>query len=136
MNLDITMLWGILLTSATLKCWIAQIITAFSPKLAFQLNVLAKGLSKEEIHQRKRQALWDSLSLWILPVAGILLIFQNKNWYLPGLLGSGMYLYFSGRGIVINRTIQQQNKKEDVLLLFWATLSIITIFLALFAIKP
>ena len=129
MNLDITVLWGILLTSATLKCWIAQILIAFSPKIALQLKLLPKDLSKEEKKHKRTQAQWDTLSLWVLPAAGILLIIQNKSWYLAGLLGSGIYIYFAGRGIVTNRTLSRP-KKEDAFLLFWAGLSIITIVLA------
>jgi len=45
------------------------------------------------------EARWDSLTLWTMVVAGVLLIVDHSAWAYFGLVGSGMYIYFSGRGI-------------------------------------
>ncbi|MBK5109070.1 MAG: hypothetical protein JJE12_13110 [Anaerolineales bacterium] len=54
------------------------------------------------------EAYWDTLVLWTLPVAGILLIMNNPAWVYFGLIGGGMYLYFTGRGILVRRKMQNQ----------------------------
>ena len=45
------------------------------------------------------EAKWDSLTLWTLPVAGILIMFNSSLWVYFGLVGGSMYLYFAGRAI-------------------------------------
>ena len=45
------------------------------------------------------EAIWDSVTLWTLPLAGVLLLLNNPLWVYFGLVGGGMYLYFAGRGL-------------------------------------
>lgn len=55
------------------------------------------------------EAIWGALSLWTLTIAGILLIIIiNKTlWTYFGLIGGGMYLYFAGRGVASQLTMQR-----------------------------
>ncbi|MDC1142131.1 hypothetical protein OAU50_03495 [Planctomycetota bacterium] len=47
----------------------------------------------------RAESAWDSLTLWILPLAAVLHFIGNTHWVAIGLLGGGMFLYFAGRGI-------------------------------------
>ncbi len=52
------------------------------------------------------EALWDTLTLWIMPVAGVLLVIDSTAWPYFGLVGGGMYVYFAGRGLFTRRALQ------------------------------
>ena len=75
----------------------------------------------------------------MLPVAGILLLIDSPYWAYFGLVGGGMYVYFTGRGIVVRRMMQRQGisiGKPDTLKLFyaflvlWGLTGLVTIYLA------
>ena len=51
------------------------------------------------------EALWDTFTLWVLPLAGVLLVLDLEAWAYFGLLGGGMYLYFGGRGVATRLAI-------------------------------
>ena len=87
-------------------------------------------------------AYWDTAVLWTLPVAGILLILNNPLWAYFSLVGSGMYLYFAGRGIVVRKLMQQRSiriglqkdlKVAYLFLTIWGVTAVITIVMATFA---
>ena len=86
------------------------------------------------------QAIWDAISLWTLPFSGILLLMNNYLWSYFGLIGGSMYLYFVGRGIVSQLTMQRHRinigkakklKVKYMILILWGLIAIITIVLAL-----
>jgi hypothetical protein len=88
------------------------------------------------------EALWDTLTLWTMLVAGVLLVLDVSAWAYFGLVGGGMYVYFAGRGIVTRRAIQQrgyrvgaaQNVKLGyVFLAVWGVMGLITIAAAVAA---
>ena len=54
------------------------------------------------------EAAWDLLSLWVLPLAGILLLVGNLAWAYLGLIGGGAYVYFAGRGILSRLQLQRR----------------------------
>ena len=75
-----------------------------------------------------------------MPVAGILLILDNQYWVYFGLIGGGMYLYFSGRMLTVNHVMQRNNvpigKSETVklyttVLILWGLIAVVTIIMAL-----
>jgi hypothetical protein len=138
----INYIWGIILISTSLKVWISQIIIAFSPILAEKINIIEpeSNMDKTYFLDLRGSAIWDALSLWLLPIAGILLIFNNDLWIYFGLVGGGMYLYFVGRTITSNLKLHRneinigKSKKVKVKLLiltFWGLVAIVTIILAL-----
>ena len=97
------LIWGSILIIFTLSGWLAQVINAYSAELAAKW-----GLSEPESDvdatyfvDGRGEAVWDAMSIWTLPVAGVLLILNNPSWAYFGLVGGGMYLYFAGRGIVV-----------------------------------
>ncbi len=132
-------IWGIILLSVTLKVWIGQIIIAFSPKIAEKINIIdpESDIDKTYFLDMRGVAFWDSITLWILPITGILLILNNNLWTYFGLIGSGMYLYFVGRTITSNLTLQRNNikigrsKKLKLLLLtLWGLVAFVTMIMA------
>ncbi len=94
-------IWGILLIVFGLIAWGGQVLSALTPKFAEKL-----GLNESEADvdpafyaDMRGEARWDSITLWILPFAGILIILNNPMWIYFGLVGGSMYLYFAGRTI-------------------------------------
>ena len=135
------LIWGIILVSITLKCWIGQIIIAFSPKVAAKINIIGdeSDLNHTFFANMRGEAIWDAISLWTLPVAGILLILNNTLWTYFGLVGGGMYLYFVGRNIASHLIMQRHGikigttkklKLKYLILALWGLIAIITIILA------
>lgn len=105
----IEVIWGILLTALTLIGWIGQIIYAISPRIGAKFGV---GESKSDVDNifyidARGEAIWDSIILWTLPLAGVLLIFKHPHWPYFALLGGGSYLYFSGRNVVTRPLMQR-----------------------------
>ncbi len=134
-------IWGVILISITLKCWIGQIIIAFSPKVAAKIRIIEpeSDLNPTFFTNMRGEAIWDAISLWTLPVAGMLLIINNNLWTYFGLIGGGMYLYFVGRTITSNLTLQRnkinigKSKKLKVklmILTLWGFAAVITIIMA------
>ena len=136
------LIWGIILVSVTLKCWIGQIIIAFSPKVAAKIRIIdpESDLNQMFFVNMRGEAIWDVISLWTLPVAGILLILNNTLWTYFGLVGGGMYLYFVGRNIASHLIMQRHGikigttkklKLKYLILSLWGLIAIITIIMAL-----
>ena len=134
-------IWGVILTLFSLLGWLAQAITALSQKVATKL-----GLTEPEsdvdptFHADVRgEAIWDTIILWTMPVAGILLILNNSSWAYFGLAGGGMYLYFAGRGILTRLAMQRRGirigkpgmlKAFYVFLTIWSLIAGVTIIMA------
>ncbi|MBA4393547.1 MAG: hypothetical protein C0407_08345 [Desulfobacca sp.] len=77
--------------------------------------------------------------IWILPVAGILLLLNNPLWAYFGLVGGGVYLYFAGRGIAVRLAMQRRGirigkpgtlKVAYAALIVWGLIAVVTIALA------
>jgi hypothetical protein len=135
------LIWEVILISVPLKCWIGQIIIALSPKVAAKIRITEpeSNVDPTFFADFRGEAIWGALSLWTLPVAGILLIINNTLWTYFGLVGGGMYLYFVGRGITSRLTMQRHNinigksknlKLNYLFLTLWAIIAIITIIIA------
>ena len=134
--------WGVILIVFTLLvCWLGQTISAFSPKLAVKLGLTEPESEVDTTFYAdvRGEAIWDTMILWTLPVAGILLILNNTLWAYFGLVGSGSYLYFAGRGIVVRLLMQRRGirigapgtlKLFYVFLTIWGVIAVVTIIMA------
>jgi len=134
--------WGVILIIFTLVvCWLGQTISALSPKFAVRLGLTERESKVDSTFYAdvRGEAIWDSLILWTLPVAGILLILNIGVWAYFGLVGSGSYLYFAGRGIVTRLVMQRRGirigspgtlKLFFVFLVLWILIAIVTIIMA------
>lgn len=139
-------IWGGFLVVLTLIGWIGQVINAISPQLAAKLGVAEAEADVDPTFfvDGRGEAIWDSLVIWTLPVAGILLMFGNPFWVYFGLVGGGSYLYFSGR-ILFTRFMMQRHgvrigtpKNIRVANLFatlWGLAAIVTIAMAIKAME-
>ena len=102
--------WGVVVVALSLLGWGGQVISRFAPATAVKLALSEPEESVEPAYWAdiRAEALWDSLSLWTLLVAGVLLIVDIDAWAYFGLVGGGMYSYFAGRGILSRREMQRR----------------------------
>ena len=137
-------IWGVILVIISGIGYFGQVISAFWPETAARL-----GLTEPEAEvdptfyaDMRGEAYWDTAVLWMLPVAGVLLVLNNPLWAYFGLVGSGMYLYFAGRGIIVRRVMQRRSirigkpealKVAYLFLALWGLAAVITIVLAIVA---
>ena len=135
------LIWGIILVSVTLKCWIGQIIIAFSPKVAAKIKIIEpeSDVNQTFFADMRGEAIWDAITLWILPFSGMLLVLNNSLWTYFGLVGGGMYLYFVGRTITSHLIMQRHGihigrskklKVKYIILTLWGLVAVITIIMA------
>ena len=137
--------WGIILIIFTLVMgWLMQVIVTLAPSFASKLGVSEpeSGVDPTFYVDAQGEAVWDALILWVLPVAGILLVIDSPYWAYFGLVGGGMYLYFAGRGIVVRRAMQRRGipignpdtlKLYYAFLVLWGLVGLVTIVLAVAA---
>jgi len=140
-------IWGVVLIVFTLiLCWLAQLINAFSPALAIKLGVAEPEDDVDPIFflDGRGEAIWDALILWTLPVAGLLLLFDNSAWAYFGLVGGGMYLYFAGRGLLVRQMMGRKGirigkpetvKLYNAVLILWGLIGVVTLFMAVDALS-
>jgi hypothetical protein len=137
-------IWGAILTILSLLGWLGQILSALSPKVAKNLGLTESESDVDPTFYAdvRGEAIWDTIILWILPVAGILLIFNSSLWAYFGLVGGGMYLYFAGRGILTRLAMQRRGirigKPKNlaaiyVFLSLWGLIAVVTIIMAVAA---
>lgn len=103
-------LWGVIVIVLTLPCWGGQTISWFAPNLAARLKLMESENSVEPVYYAdiRGEALWDTLTLWAMPLAGVLLVFDSAAWPYFGLAAGAVYVYFAGRGILTRRAMQQR----------------------------
>lgn len=137
-------IWGLILTVLSSIAYFGQVISAFWPDTAARVGLAE---SESDVDQTfyadmRGEAIWDTAILWTLPVAGVLLILNNPIWAYFGLVGSGMYLYFAGRGILARRVMQGRSRKIGapeslrvayIFLALWGLAAVITIVMAIIA---
>jgi len=136
--------WGLTLFVISFIGFIGQAITAVWPLTAVKLGLTEPEADVDPTFYLdvRGEAFWDSLILWVLPVAGLLLLLNNPIWPYFGLVGGGMYLYFAGRGIVVRRMMQRRGIRigspKSLRMIFaflalWGLAALITIILAIAA---
>jgi hypothetical protein len=134
-------IWGVILTIFSLFGWIGQGVTAFSPKVAVKLGLTEPESDVDPTFYAdvRGESIWDTMILWTLPVAGILLLLNNLLWAYFGLVGGGMYLYFAGRGITVRLAMQRRGIRIGmrktlaaiyVFMILWGLIAVVTIVMA------
>ena len=82
-------IWGVVLILFTLLlCWLGQVINAIAPTFAAKIGLAEPEADVDPTFfvDGRGEAIWDALILWILPVAGILLLIDNPAWVYFGLV--------------------------------------------------
>lgn len=90
--------------------WLGQVVSWLAPGTAVRLSLMEAEADVEPVYWAdiRGEALWDSLVLWTLPLAGLLLVLDEPWWAVFGLVGGGAFLYFAGRGIVTRQGMQRR----------------------------
>ena len=138
------LVWAIIVLIFSLIGWLGQVVSAFWPRTAVKLGLIEPEADVDPTFYAdvRGEAYWDTLLLWTLPVAGLLLLLDNPSWAYFGLVGGGMYLYFAGRGILVRLVMQRRGvrigKPETlrtvyVFLALWGLIATITIVMAVAA---
>jgi hypothetical protein len=138
----LNLIWGTLLILLSSMAYFGQVITTFWPTTAAKLGLTEAESDVDPAFYAdvRGEAFWDTVTLWTLPLAGVLLIFKSPLWPYFGLVGGGMYLYFAGRGIVVRQVMQQRNiriglpenlKVTYIFLTLWGLAAVITILMAI-----
>lgn len=136
--------WGIVIVVLSLMSWGGQTVAWLAPKTAVRLSLMEAEDDVEPTYWAdiRGEASWDSLTLWTLVVAGVLLIIDNPMWAYFGLVGGGMYVYFAGRGVFSRVVMQRRGLRIGVplnvnlgyaLLTAWGIMGAITIVAAVIA---
>ena len=109
-ELDVDIAWGIVLIVLSVICWGGQAVSWLAPATAERLTLTEPEDAVEPAFYAdvRGEAAWDTLTLWITIVAGVLLIAGNTAWPYFGLAGGAIYVYFAGRGIFTRRSLQQR----------------------------
>lgn len=104
-----TTVWGLVVLVLSTVCWVGQVISWLAPERA-----TAAGLTEAEANVEpafwadgRGEARWDSFTLWVMVVAGLMLLVGSSAWPYFGLVGGGMYVYFAGRGIAVRREMSR-----------------------------
>lgn len=101
--------WGLVVVVLSALAWGCQAISWFAPRTAVRLSLTEDEDAVEPTFDAdgRGEALWDTLTLWVTIVAGVLLVAGNPAWPSFGLAGGAVYTYFAGRGLVTRRTMQR-----------------------------
>ena len=100
--------WGVVILVVGLVAWGGQTLSLVAPQIAerYGLTETEASVAPAFYADVRGEALWDALTLWVLPVAGVLLIADAAAWPYFGLAGGAVYTYFGGRGIAARRAMQ------------------------------
>lgn len=139
--------WGIVLVALGLLGWLGQLVAALSPATGVRLGLIEAEASVEPVYWAdiRGEAAWDSLTLWVLPLAGLLLMVGEPAWAIAGLVGGGVYTYFAGRGIAARLEMRRRGfhigSESSVRIAFgalavWLVAALVTIVSAAAALWP
>ncbi|MFC1853461.1 hypothetical protein ACFL27_24965 [candidate division CSSED10-310 bacterium] len=137
---------GLIIVALSMLGWVGQAITLFAPVTAVKLSLTEPQNEVDPAFYAdvRAEAIWDTLTLWTLPLAGVLLLIQNSLWPYFGMIGGGMFFYFSGRGIIARFEMLKHGirigtadkvKINIIFLALWGILGIVTIIKAVFEIN-
>ena len=138
--------WGIIVTVLSGLCWAGQAISWVAPARAEQLSLMEAEEAVEPTFfaDVRGEAAWDTLTLWTMVVAGVLLVVDQPAWAYFGLVGGGMYVYFAGRGIFTRLAMQRRHLRigtaQNVrigltFLALWGVMGAITIVAAVIELR-
>jgi len=102
--------FGIVVVVLASLAWLGQATAWLAPAAAAQWGLMEPEDGVEPVYfaDVRGEAHWDTLVLWTMVVAGLLMIFDGGAWPYFGLVGGGMFIYFAGRGVVTRREMQRR----------------------------
>ncbi|KPK10365.1 MAG: hypothetical protein AMJ68_09415 [Acidithiobacillales bacterium SG8_45] len=105
---------GITVVLIGLIAWVGQSLAFAAPNVAVKLGLLESKNEMDEtlyIIEARALGLNDLLLAWTLPLSGLLMLLNNPLWPYLGLVGGGIYLYFSGMVILSRIYLGKAGKK-------------------------
>ena len=141
-----SVLWGLVVVLLSLLSWGGQALSWLAPTIAVRWKLMEAEDDVEPTFwaDARAEALWETLTLWTMVVAGVLLIADVNAWAPFGLVGGGMYLYFGGRGILARAAMVRRGLRigppQNVRLGYffsalWAAMALVTIVAAIVSIE-
>ncbi len=135
-------LWGVLVIITTLIAWLGQLASAYSPPTPAHLGMAPESEEADlcvraDMHG---EAIWGALSLWPLPLAGLLLVIGSPWWAHVALIGAALLLYFAGHGITVRLVMHARHipigppasiASHYISLALWALIALVTMVMAL-----
>lgn len=139
--------WGLVVLGLSLLCWGGQMVSWLAHPRAVRLKLTESEESVDPAYYAwmRGEAIWDSLTLWTMVVAAVLLVFGRDTWAYFGLVGGGMYIYFGGLGIATRLSMRKRRVRigdaDEVgvglaFLAIWAVVGAITAAAAVVALAP
>jgi len=139
--------WGLIILVLGSIAWLGQMTAWLTPRTAIRLSLMEPEADVEPTYWAdiRGEAIWDTLTLWTLPLAGLLLVLGEPAWAVFGLVGGGAFLYFAGRGIVTRRIMQAEGLRVGapqnvrmgyIFLLVWGVVALVTIGAGATALMP
>ncbi len=134
-------IWGIVVAGLALLAWGGQLLSWATPETAARLGLTEAADDVDPVYLAdiRGEAAWDSLTLWTLLIAGVLLVADIEAWAYFGLVGGGMFLYFAGRGVLTRLRMLRDGvrigspsnvRTAFVFLILWGLAGLVTIVFA------
>ena len=105
---------GITVIIVGLIAWLGQSLSFIAPEMATKLGLLEPKEDMDEsfyIIEAKALCLNDMLLSWVFPASGVLMLLDNPLWPYFGLVGAGIFLYFSGLVAFMRIYLKRGDKK-------------------------
>ena len=134
--------WGVVIVALGLLAWLGQAISWFLPARAVALNLTEAEASVDAVYWADGlgEQRWDTVTLWTLPLAGLLLLAGHEAWAWFGLAGGAMFLYFGGRGVFTRLELQRRGHRIGepanvrlalVMCAIWGVVGFVTVLAAI-----
>ncbi len=106
-------IWAAVIIALGLLAWVGQAISWLAPATAVRLSLADAEGSVDDVFwaDGRGEATWDAVTLWTLPLAGLLLLAGQDTWSWVGIVGGGMYAYFGGRGILARLELRRRGHR-------------------------
>jgi len=123
--------------------YLAQVISSVNFKLAQRLGIQEKPEVTDPLLQRSEQytAYWDLVTLWWLPLAGVLMIINHEWWPIMSLIGGAIYLDTSGREAAKSISFRHEgikigtDKQQRLFFASYIVMAVIAIILIVYSIN-
>ena len=95
-------------------CWVGQSLSLLFPGLAVKLGMLEPKEEMDDtfyIIDAKVLGANDMALTWILPVSAVMMLLDLPYWPVFALIGSGIFIYFSGYIILSRLFLRRAGKK-------------------------